>query len=155
MTSYSKNIPYAKIMAKHRPEHNGDEFSFRHPKMDIAKRAKLFAPFDALRGFDAAIDIANNNASYVEKRDLDEGEIEYINHKLNRLYEIFKYNKTHHRTTTATVSAFVPACDGEGGDTFGNYTDIYGDITAISHIGKYIMIDNQIVEFKDIENIVF
>ena len=39
-----------------RPVHQKfDEFSLRHPKMDTGHRAKIFAPFDALRGFSDAI----------------------------------------------------------------------------------------------------
>ena len=50
---------YSDIINKMRPEHNGDDFSIRHPKMSIQDRAKIFAPFDALRGFDEAIDKEN------------------------------------------------------------------------------------------------
>ena len=32
-----------------------DPFRLRHPSMDCGKRAKLFAPFDALKGFGEAI----------------------------------------------------------------------------------------------------
>lgn len=28
----------------------------RHPRMDLVNRAKIFTPYDALRGFDEAID---------------------------------------------------------------------------------------------------
>ena len=46
---------YERIMNKCRPAHDNDDFSARHPKMPIKKRAKLFAPFDALRGFSTAM----------------------------------------------------------------------------------------------------
>ena len=39
-----------------RPKHcRNDEFWIRHPPMDQGHRAKIFAPFDALRGFDFRI----------------------------------------------------------------------------------------------------
>ena len=39
-----------------RPRHKKDDpFWSRHPNMDPGKRAKIFAPFDALRGFSAQI----------------------------------------------------------------------------------------------------
>ena len=43
---------YQAIRKMHRPVHNGDAFSKLHPKMTRSQRAKLFAPFDALSGFD-------------------------------------------------------------------------------------------------------
>ncbi len=57
---------FEKLMAAGRPEHDGDAFSLRHPRMDRAKRAKIFQPFDALRGFSAEIDIAADDAVRVE-----------------------------------------------------------------------------------------
>ena len=50
------DFPYEKILQKGRPQHDGaDPFRIRHPKMETGKRAKIFAPFDALRGFSDAI----------------------------------------------------------------------------------------------------
>ena len=47
---------YRETFLKGRPRHDRfDAFRIRHPSMDVGKRAKLFAPFDALRGFDFAI----------------------------------------------------------------------------------------------------
>jgi len=47
---------YREVYLKGRPDHGRyDEFSVRHPRMDAGRRAKIFAPFDALRGFSAAI----------------------------------------------------------------------------------------------------
>ncbi len=69
MLSFSKE----KLMHHHRPIHQGDSFSLRHPKMPPEKRAKLFLAFDALRGFDAALDIARefraDDADLIERCD--------------------------------------------------------------------------------------
>ncbi len=48
---------YERLKGRQRPVHDGDDFSIRHPKMPMEKRAKIFQPFDALRGFSAEIDI--------------------------------------------------------------------------------------------------
>ena len=47
---------YKDIIDKERPVHNGDEFEARHPKMSRENRAKIFAPFAALKGYEEAID---------------------------------------------------------------------------------------------------
>lgn len=47
---------YKHVLEKGKPEHEKtDPFRIRHPVMPVAKRAKIFAPFDALRGFNEAI----------------------------------------------------------------------------------------------------
>ena len=42
-------MDYSDIMDKNRPEHIDDVFSRRHPKMQTGDRAKIFAPFAALK----------------------------------------------------------------------------------------------------------
>ena len=47
---------YKDIINKSRPVHDGDEFEAKHPKMPREARAKIFAPFAALKGYEEAID---------------------------------------------------------------------------------------------------
>ena len=50
-------MKYARALTRERPAHDAwDEFSYRHPKMPPGQRAKIFAPFDALRGFDLRLE---------------------------------------------------------------------------------------------------
>ena len=52
---------YAEAFRKGRPCHEAqDSFWRKHPSMDPGKRAKIFAPFDALRGFSASSSVANS-----------------------------------------------------------------------------------------------
>lgn len=54
------NFRYRDVFLKGKPRHDQyDAFRIRHPQMDLGKRAKLFAPFDALRGFSFAILMKN------------------------------------------------------------------------------------------------
>lgn len=52
-----KNAPpssfrYKKVLEKGKPVHEkNDSFSIKHPAMDLSRRAKIFNPFDALKGF--------------------------------------------------------------------------------------------------------
>ena len=47
---------YREVFLRGKPKHERlDPFSVRHPKMDVGHRAKIFAPFDALKGFDEAL----------------------------------------------------------------------------------------------------
>ena len=50
------DFKYREVFILGKPVHvPSDDFSLRHPAMDPGKRAKIFAPFDALRGFNFAI----------------------------------------------------------------------------------------------------
>jgi len=47
---------YRSVLERGRPAHAGDDpFLRRHPAMDRGRRAKIFAPFDALKGFREAV----------------------------------------------------------------------------------------------------
>ncbi len=66
-----EDFAYWDVFLKRRPQHQKtDPFGIRHPAMDPGKRAKIFAPFDALRGFSAAImaETAKANASDEKER---------------------------------------------------------------------------------------
>ena len=68
---------------QHGPE---DPFRIRHPVMPCSRRAKLFSPFDALRGFDAAI--WAKEILYEDRKQLDESEQEILNRKLAFLHKL-------------------------------------------------------------------
>ena len=52
-----QDFRYREVFRKGRPRHERlDPFSLKHPKMEIGRRAKIFLPFDALRGFDLALE---------------------------------------------------------------------------------------------------
>lgn len=56
---------YKKVLEKGKPKHLPyDSFYIKHPPMDLSRRAKIFSPFDALKGF-------NEEISYT-KQDFEE-----------------------------------------------------------------------------------
>ena len=76
----STRFPYLQVLLQGRPRHFMDEFSFRHPQMERGRRAKIFAPFDALDGFGGSI--SDKNAVYVDKIELDEEQRQELNRRL-------------------------------------------------------------------------
>jgi len=51
---------YKTALAADRPKHEKyDDFWLKHPPMDLKRRAKIFSPFDALKGFSEAIEAAS------------------------------------------------------------------------------------------------
>ena len=61
-------IKYRDALRHCRPRHTvGDDFSLRHPKMQLSQRAKIFSPFDALKGFGEALE--EERAKYAEEEE--------------------------------------------------------------------------------------
>ena len=75
---------YGNIIFQDRPTHEGDVFSRKHPKMSQANRAKIFAPFAALVGFDERV--RRKEVAYVPKYELDADEEWELNDKLFKLH---------------------------------------------------------------------
>lgn len=51
-TAVPSSFRYRKVLEKGKPAHDkNDSFSIKHPAMDLSRRAKIFNPFDALKGF--------------------------------------------------------------------------------------------------------
>lgn len=69
-----EGFKYAELVKAGRPKHEKiDEFWLRHPPMDLNRRAKIFAPFDALKGYKELI-----KASEEEVRKEQESVAEHI-----------------------------------------------------------------------------
>lgn len=69
---------YSDILYEDRP-------ASARPKMDLGNRAKIFAPFDALRGFNFAIMAEEAERAMLPRVELSEDLQEELNSKLERL----------------------------------------------------------------------
>ena len=67
---------YSDIINKERPPSS-------HPKMDLGNRAKIFQPFDALRGFDLALLTKQVEQQLAVRCTLSEDAQELLDHKLH------------------------------------------------------------------------
>ncbi len=64
--SYNKkdSFRYRTVLEKGKPVHDkNDSFRIKHPPMDLSRRAKIFSPFDALKGFGEELSRAEAEAS--------------------------------------------------------------------------------------------
>ena len=94
-----------------RPQHQRcDDFSRKHPKMDRSRRAKIFAPFDALDGYSESID--SKNVDYVERIELEEANRIELNRRLQILRSL-TYNSKLARANQVKVSVryYTPCTD--------------------------------------------
>ena len=82
----------------------------RHPAMNIGHRAKIFAPFAALRGFDQAV--LSKDVLYTDRIQLDEEEMEELNRRLRILRDLTANGRLAQRNRpVCAITYFVPCAD--------------------------------------------
>ena len=151
-----EDFPYKKIMQIGRPKHEKySDFGIRHPTMSCSRRAKIFAPFDALAGFSDRIN--KKEALYEPKKVLSEEEKASLGRKLMYLNHLFvkaKYRKIP--VPEVTVTFFEPCTDPEN-DAFGImglYKDIKGRLTHMDlEIDRTIIIERRVLDVGDLIDI--
>ena len=96
-------FPYLNVLFQGRPQHRMDEFSQRHPQMERGRRAKLFAPFDALDGYGDSI--REKDTVYVDRIIPDDSEREELGQRLFILHRLTRSRRqalAHPVIVTAT-----------------------------------------------------
>ena len=149
------NFRYRNVFMKGYPNHNGwDSFTIKHPPMGAGRWAKIFAPFDALKGFHEAI--TEKDVLYEKRRELSEAETEKIDRILFRLKELTKNGRTaRENQVQATVTCFVTlnAPDQPSSESCGTHKKISGIVLGIDEICRIIKIDDIEIPFDDILDI--
>ena len=84
-----EDFRYRKIVNRGKPQHRKfDDFWMRHPTMDIGHRAKIFSPYDALKGFSDAV--ASKEVVYVDRIELNSEDEQELNERLGLLQVVFR-----------------------------------------------------------------
>ncbi|MCR5577375.1 MAG: hypothetical protein K6F56_10235 [Oscillospiraceae bacterium] len=144
---------YRSALSHGRPKHaRCDDFTLRHPPMDPGRRAKIFSPFSALRGFEEAID--EKRKLYVEKRELNEEEQQDLNRTLSFLRErTANLRLARQAHITAVVTCYVPCMD-ENHEAYGrrgSYETVTGTVWRVDPVlHKTILIGDKEIEIADI-----
>lgn len=111
-------IKYADIIHMNRP-------ASTRPKMDLIQRAKIFSPYDALRGFDEAIDSANERNRRVHKILLSDEQKSLLSDKLLQL----------RKGMLISVKYFDADSDG-----LGTYRTVKGTVLKIDSVRRTLAI---------------
>lgn len=112
---------YADIINMEQPQSS-------HPHMDLVQRANIFSPYDALRGFDEAIEEANEKTREVKRVYLSDEQKEVLSDKLLQIQ----------RGMGVSVRYFV-----SGKDTnTGYYVTVTGMVTHIDPVERTIDIQD-------------
>ncbi len=139
-----------------RPKHRDfDAFNLRHPFMDHGKRAKIFSPFDALKGFDKAL--ASKDVLYVDRRELGEADMDELNEKLLFLRaKTFNSFVARQNQVPVAVTWFVP-CTDRSNPAFGirgqyrTETGICRNVDPL--ITKSMLVDTYVIPLQEIVKI--
>lgn len=123
---------YNDILHMDRPASN-------RPKMDLGNRAKIFAPFSALRGFDIAVVTKAKEKALVPRAWLSDDMQNDMERKLNQLAI----------GDTVTVNYFV--LEKRIGDyEVGNYVTETGCVEEIDLLNQALVLPHAFVPFTDI-----
>ena len=143
---------YRDAFRRGRPQHRaGDAFSLRHPKMPLDQRAKIFAPFDALTGFEERIEAKLER--YVEKRELNEAEQAALDRALAELYDRTRTRQARELPVCAAVTYYLP-CPDEQHEAYGlrgSYERVTGRVVRLDPVlTKTLQIGDRRIAFSDI-----
>ncbi len=100
----------------------------RHPKMSPQDRAKIFAPFAALRGHSERLDEEDIKLIRSERVELSEDEAQMLSDKLSQV----------RKGMNVTVTYFQP--DEDGGD-IGYYVTVTGIVKGVDLVHRVLKID--------------
>lgn len=147
------NFPYRDVFLKGYPEHQRfDSFRLKHPSMDNSRRAKIFSPFDALKGFNEAV--AAKEVMYEFKRELSDGEKEELDRRLGVLHQLtFNGRLARENKVVASITYYIP-CGDKNHEAYG-YRGQYVTVTGVVwKIGlKTITVGETTINFRDIVDI--
>jgi len=144
------NFRYKSVFLKGPPRHPElDAFRMKHPSMDYFKRAKIFAPFDALKGFNEAV--ASKEVLYENKRELDDETKEEIDYRLGILANLTRNSRmVRSNPTTISVTYYIP-CGDKDNAAYG-LRGRYAEVTGICRkVGRHdLTVGDQRIAFQDI-----
>ncbi len=130
---------YREIAQKGRPQHIClDAFTMKHPPMPSSRWAKIFSPFDALKGFGEAV--ASKDVQYVRRRELSEDEEAELSRRVSILHDLTQTSKMARANTIhVTVRYYVPCADEENFayGIAGSYVTVTGTILRIDSTAEH------------------
>ena len=119
--------------------------------MDVGRRAKIFSPFDALKGFNEAI--ASKEVRYHDRIELSDEDKTELDHKLRILKGLtFNGYMAGENRVKVTVIYYIPCAD-EHNESFGirgRYQKITGICWNVDELYGSILVDKVRIPFDDI-----
>lgn len=144
-------FPYLSVLLMGRPRHGADAFSLRHPQMEKGKRAKLFAPYDALDGYSEHI--RQKNIPYTGRIIPDEEAQQELNRRLVLLRALTADSRLAKRNRpSVTATYYVPCADGHhcACGRLGQYKTVTGAVRRVDAVGKVLIVGDTAIPWADL-----
>ncbi len=144
---------YREVFLKGKPQHGRyDPFSIRHPQMNTGHRAKIFAPFDALKGFGEAV--ASKDVPYENRKEPDPEKKDELDRRLDILHNLtWNGRMARENHVSVSVTYYVP-CSDENSEAYGlrgQYHTVTGICMNVDpDATKTVRVDRTVIEFEDI-----
>ena len=148
-----ENFRYMDVLRKGMPERD-EYFYMKHPLMPYGKRAKIFAPFAALKGFEEEVE--SKEVLYVKKKDLDIDEYYELNEKLTELDELTKTNRLSRQNQVKTRIEYYVICTDEHNEAYGQkgtYEIMEDIVRKVDQYKQKLHIGDELICFSDIYRI--
>ena len=147
------DFKYKSVYLKGKPVHGElDPFSLKHPTMDRGKRAKIFSPYDALKGFSDAV--AAKDILYISKPELTDEEKTEINKKLVILSSLTCNSRMARKNHIAVTVEYFSPCTDRNNSAYGvkgQRVSLKGICRRVdSTLNRSITVDQATVRFDDI-----
>lgn len=124
------------------------EPSFRHPRMPVASRAKIFSPFAALRGYEEEIAEEGRKRTLVPKRVLSEEDAARLSDQLSQLRKGMLVTVRYFRQENLTLET---AQD----DPVGFYEEVTGMVTRMEAAEQWMRVSDgekeRTIRFDDLD----
>ena len=135
---------YREIFYRGKPRHSKtDPFRIRHPSMDLGRRAKLFSPFEAMKGFSSAV--SAKNELYESRRELNEEDLQELERRLHILKG---------RCPARIRATFYVPCQDENSEAWGKggqYRTLSGTCLKVDEqIGRCLLMEEERISFSDL-----
>ncbi len=147
---------YRKVFARGKPVHAGtDPFRRRHPGMDLGRRAKIFNPFDALRGFDEAV--SAKREFYEDRRELNEEDRAELDRRTQILVQLAGSSRRAREHEIRIRVTYFALCRDPQSTAFekqGQYRTAAGICRGVDpYVRRSLRVDGQDILFENIYHI--
>ena len=148
----SLRFPYLQALFQQRPRHRMDAFEFRHPPMEREKRAKIFAPYDALDGYGDSV--KKKNIQYVDRIIPDESQREELNRRLSILHGLTRTGRLAKQNRVIVTATYYAPCTDEHSfacGVRGQYLTVSGAVRKVDgELTQTLTVGDTVVSFDDL-----